>query len=341
MKYVLKAAFAALVLAMPVKAQIDTRTDTVVAADVPIAAYGPQVDQAKGYHVAEVKPGTGVWWVTEGSHQAMFLTTGEGVIVVDAPPIFGDRIAAAIAEVTNEPVKYLIYSHPHADHIAGAWQFPDGIEVVATAAAAEKVKAGQSGATPFPFGTFVGGKPVPDVTRLIATGDTLKLGSQVLEFRELQGAHSDGDLAVLVPAHGIVMAVDVVWAGWIPFEALGHAEDVGGYIAANKALLEMDWDVMVSGHVGRLATREDVATNIAYLDDLVAAVARSLQTTDYMVAANRAGFANPFLTVETYFDIVAETAAKEVEAKWVGKLAGADVWTYSNARAVMTWLRLN
>ncbi len=328
-------------LPLAATAQIDTRAATVTAAEVPAAAYGTPVDYNIGYLVGEVKPGTGVWWVTEGSHQAMFVTTGEGVVVVDAPPIFGDKIAKAIASVTDEPVTHLIYSHPHADHIAGAWQFPEGIEIVATSESAEHITELQSGERFGPFGTFVGGKPVPAVTRTIADGESLTIGSQTFSFHELGKAHSHSDLAVLLPDHRIAMAVDIVWAGWIPFERLGHAEDISSYLAAHDALLALDWDVMVGGHVGRLATRDDVATNKEYVTDLITATMAALQSVSYQSAAERAGYANPFLTTETYFDDVARTASAEVEAKWVTRLGGADVWTYSNVRAVMMWLRLN
>lgn len=334
------ACLAALAAPATAWAQVDTRADRVTAADVPAAAYGPPVDYAVGYLVEEIKEDSGAYWVTEGSHQAMFLTTGEGVVVVDAPPIFGTNLAKAIAEVTDEPVTHLVYSHPHADHIAGAYQFPEGIEVISTAGVAEALAAAQGGERAVPFGAFVGGQPVPPVTRTVAGGDTLTLGGQTLSFVELPRSHSHSDLAVLLPDHGIVMAVDLVWAGWIPFQRLGEADDVGGYLAAQRALLDLNWDVLVGGHVGRLGTRADVETNLAYLADLQAAVVAALQSVPYAAAAERAGWSNPYLTVETYFDMVAQAAAAEVEAKWVGRLGGADVWTYSNARTMMMWLRL-
>lgn len=322
-------------------AQINTRGDTIVAAPVPPAALGPQVAWAKGYHVAEVTPGSGVYWVTEGSHQVLFFTTGRGVVVVDAPPIFGDKIAKAIAEVTREPVTHLIYSHHHADHIAGAWQFPAGIQVIASAATAARLRALQAGSRAAPFGVLVGGKPVPAPTITIARSQRLRIGTRTVQLELLPIAHTAGDLAVLLPRERVLAAVDLVWPGWIPFEALGEAEDVGGYIAAHRRLLALPWDVMVAGHVGRLATPRDVEVNLAYLADVQAAVLKAVPATDYMMAGRKAGFANSFLTVETYFDMIARAAAREVEAKWVGTLGGADVWTYSNCRRMMMWLRIN
>jgi glyoxylase-like metal-dependent hydrolase (beta-lactamase superfamily II) len=323
-----------------VTAQVNTRTDTVTAAPVPYTVYGPQFDWSRGYYVAEVKKGSGVYWITEGSHQVMFITTGKGVIVIDAPPIFGDKITKAIAEVTKEPVTHLVYTHYHADHIAGAWQFPENVQVISSAAIQAKLKELQSMKRDVPFGTFVGGKPVPLPGKTFKDSLTLKLGGKTLKLYAATG-HTHSDVLAYLPAEKIMGSVDFVWAGWIPFDGLGEAEDLNGYMAAHNKLLSYDWDVMVSGHVGRLATREDVSTNMAYVNDVKYAVMKALQNTDYMAAAKKAGFSNTFLTVETYFDMAAHTAAREVEQKWLGKLGGVDVWTYSNCRRMMMWLRLN
>ena len=71
----------------------------------------------KGYDLNEM--GGGAYVVSSTGYNSMFLVTGDGVIVVDAPPNIGDKIIDAISEVTNETVKYLVYSHAHKDHIGG------------------------------------------------------------------------------------------------------------------------------------------------------------------------------------------------------------------------------
>jgi glyoxylase-like metal-dependent hydrolase (beta-lactamase superfamily II) len=322
-------------------AQVDTRKDTVVAAPVPYTVYGPPFDWSKGYYVSEVKKGTGVYWITEGSHQVMFITTGKGVIVVDAPPIFGDKISKAIAEVTKEPITHLVYTHYHADHITGAYQFPKSIQIISSEGVKSKLKELQSMKRDVPFGTFVGGKPVELPVRTFKDSLTLTVGSKTIKLYTVQTSHTHADVIVYLPKEKILNSVDFVWAGWVPFDGLGEAEDVFGYLGAQTQLLKYDWDVMVSGHVGRLATRMDVEINIEYVTDIKLAVMKALQNTDYMAVAKKTGFANTFLTVETYFDQIALTASKEVEQKWLGKLGGVDVWTYSNCRRMMMWLRLN
>jgi hypothetical protein len=63
----------------------------------------------KGYELQAM--GGGAYEVSSTGYKSMFLVTGNCVIVVDVPPGIGEKINEAIAEVTNEPVKYLIYSH--------------------------------------------------------------------------------------------------------------------------------------------------------------------------------------------------------------------------------------
>ena len=89
---------------------------------VPKAAQGVEIPQEKGYFAEEIRDG--LYWVTEGAYTAMFLTTGKGVIVVDAPPSFGDKMVKAIKEVTDEPISHVVYTHSHADHIGGAHVYP-------------------------------------------------------------------------------------------------------------------------------------------------------------------------------------------------------------------------
>jgi glyoxylase-like metal-dependent hydrolase (beta-lactamase superfamily II) len=76
------------------------------------------VDQQKGYLVKELKPD--VYMITDGGYQSLFVTTGSGVILLDAPASFGSKIVQAVAEVTKEPIKEIVYSHSHLDHISGS-----------------------------------------------------------------------------------------------------------------------------------------------------------------------------------------------------------------------------
>lgn len=62
-----------------------------------------------------------------------FLVTEEGVLCVDAKyyPYQGEKVVEMIRRVTDKPIKYLVYTHGHGDHIQGAQSFPSSTIVIA------------------------------------------------------------------------------------------------------------------------------------------------------------------------------------------------------------------
>ena len=80
------------------------------------------------YAATKVEGTDNVYIFRYGGHQSMFIVTPEGVIATD--PI-GERRPAAkayieeIRKITQAPIKYVIYSHSHFDHIAGGQPFKD------------------------------------------------------------------------------------------------------------------------------------------------------------------------------------------------------------------------
>src|SRR4026209_1172616 len=99
---------------------------------VPAAAQAqrPQIETRK------VDGTEGVYIFRNGNHQAMFIVTKDGVIATDpvayGRPTGGQQYPDESKKTTAKPVKYLIYSHVHFDHIAGGKAFKDaGARVVA------------------------------------------------------------------------------------------------------------------------------------------------------------------------------------------------------------------
>src|SRR5882757_1145520 len=94
-------------------------------APIPPSALGPAVN-AQGYFVGPVE--NNLYWVTDGTYQAAFLTTREGVVLFDAPPSIGHNLQRAIddiasrARVSNK-VTHIVYSHHHADHLGASSLF--------------------------------------------------------------------------------------------------------------------------------------------------------------------------------------------------------------------------
>ena len=90
-------------------------------APIPRPALGPALNE-QGYYVGRVEQN--LYWVTDGTYQSAFLTTTDGVVLLDAPPTIGHNIQRAVDEIASangvsNKVTHLVYSHHHADH-AGA-----------------------------------------------------------------------------------------------------------------------------------------------------------------------------------------------------------------------------
>lgn len=291
---------------------------------VPAAAFGPAIP-GTGYLVEEI--GGGLYWVTDGLYQSIFLTTGEGVILVDAPPTLGPNLSGAIASVTDEPVTHLVYSHHHADHIGAAAQFA-GAEIVAHEATLELLERSADPNRPLPTVTF-------------ADAYTLTVGSQTLQLDYHGNNHEPGNIFIYAPAQKVLMAVDIVFPGWVPFPDLAIAEDVPGFVAAHDTILGYDFKTFVGGHLTRLGTREDVETTQAYVLDVRANAAAALQTVDFAAIAQAVGFENPWALFDAYLGEVAATCAEATIPAWQDRLGGADVFTESHCWAMMESLRVD
>ena len=86
-------------------------------APIPRPALGPALNE-QGYYVGRVE--RNLYYVTDGTYMSAFLTTSDGVVVLDAPPTLGNNIQRAIDEIASangvsNKVEYLIYTHHHSD----------------------------------------------------------------------------------------------------------------------------------------------------------------------------------------------------------------------------------
>ena len=222
---------------------------------------GPEIDPEKGYAVIEI--GDGLYWLTDGIYQLMFLTTGEGVILIDAPMGMGTKIQQAISDVTSEKVTHFIYSHIHKDHVGSASLLPPDTLYISHVDTAEHLTMKNDPQRPIPTITF-------------HDDFTLMVGDQILELSYLGPFHSKGDIVIYSPAHKVIMAVDLFHPNAAPFQFMGITRDVGEHIAVHDKLLAMDWEVIVSGHEPILGTPEHLKFNkeftLAVLDNAVTAI---------------------------------------------------------------------
>ena len=308
-------------------------------APLPENAAGPAIDPAKGYLVEEVSGG--LYFVTDGLFAMMFLVTGEGVIAVDAPPTIGENILKAIADVTDEPITHVIYSHSHSDHIGAAGLYPEDAVYIAQQQTKTQLEAALDPERRIPYGAFVGGGAVPLPTVTFQDEYALRVGSQYLELAYKGVNHEPGNIFIYAPAQRTLMLVDVIFPGWTPYAELAVAENVLGYYAAHDQVLAYDFDVFIGGHLNRTGTRADVERQRDYMQDIQQNVLTALQTVDYDAIVQEVGFEHPWELFRVYLDEVAQTCADLTIRDWVDTLGDVEVWTHSHCWTVSESIRID
>jgi glyoxylase-like metal-dependent hydrolase (beta-lactamase superfamily II) len=284
-------------------------------AALPETAKGPQIDFSKGYLVEEIKDG--LYWVTDGAYNTIFLTTGEGVIVVDAPPSIGENYLNAIAEVTEEPITHVIYSHTHIDHIGAASIFPDDAIIISHKDVALELEQRNDL-----------NRPIPEVT--FDDEYLLEVGNQSLELKYDGPMHVPGNIFIYAPQQKVLMVVDVIFPGWTPFKDLAMAQDVPAFLAAHDKILEYDFDTYVGGHLTRLGTTEDVKIQQEYFQDIEENAAIANQEVSFMEIGQEVGFENPWPIFQIYADSITQQCTDATVPDWIDRLGGVDLFTYDH-----------
>jgi glyoxylase-like metal-dependent hydrolase (beta-lactamase superfamily II) len=299
-------------------------------APVPQSARGAALNE-QGYSVGRVE--RNLYWVTDGVYQSAFLVTRDGVVLFDAPPSIGYNLRRAVDEIAaaegvSNTVTHLVYSHHHADHGGAASLFENAVRI------------GHEETRRLLLRDNDPARPGPDVT--FADSYTLEIGGERVELAWHGSNHSPDNIYIHFPGHDTLMFIDVVNAGWVPIYNLNLSEDVQGYMQAPDIVLSYPWTHFICGHLGRLATRDDVALHQRYIADIEASSREALASVNPVPYYMRYG-ENVWAGVQGHLDAVTERAAAPVIAKYTGVLAAADIeaFTMTTTFAIMQSLRLD
>ena len=186
---------------------------------------------------------------------------GNGIIMVDGEfaPLH-DKIKAAIAVVSNLPIKYLVNTHFHGDHTGGNEPFArDGATVVSEINVRTRLAAGTTNGL-----TGVKTPPVSDAAlpaKTYTRALKIRLVGRVADLRHIANAHTDGDTYVWFKASNVLATGDTFTNGRYPNIDFANGGNIKGMIAATNAYLKLvnDKSRIVPGH-GPIADKAALVT---------------------------------------------------------------------------------
>lgn len=292
------------------------------------AGAGPASARAAAYVLEEIRGG--LYWLSDGAYNTIFLVSSQGVIAVDPLPSLGRRYLEAVAKVTDRPITHIVYSHEHTDHIGAAADFPRSATIIAQRETAALLARRGDPRRPLPTVTFT--------DRYVLT-----VGDQTLVLAYRGANHSPGNIFIWAPRQRVLMLVDVVYPGHMPYPDLGVAGDVQGYIDAHRQALEYDFTDFVGGHVDRIGSRADVERSLDFVLDLRRAAAAALAEKpfpEFLAARPSAGGETTWFAHDDYEQDRVEHVYRQLLPKWSPRLAGAERSLRSHCRTMIVALAI-
>ncbi len=279
-------------------------------AGAPAAARVPAGAPQEEPPTAVARPLAGaVHWI-EGRGGNLAVSAGpDGLLVVDTQFEFmAPSIRAALAELSDQPVRFVVNTHWHGDHTGGNVALAGGAPVVAH----RNVRARMGSTQTTAFGTR---EPAPVAALPVVTyADEVQLhfnGEEVRVFH-LPSGHTDGDSVVLFPRSGVAHLGDLFFPGNFPYVDLATGGSVRGLARNAERLLEVlpDEVTLLPGH-GRPSRKQDLRAYAEMLRGALAAVAAELEAgrdpaaiRESAVLAPWDGWGQGFISTERFLEFV-------------------------------------
>jgi len=205
-----------------------------------------------------------------GNHFGTVLVTDEGIVVVDTvEPKSAQWLKEELAERFDQPVKYVVFSHSHYDHIGGSNLFKDdGAIIIAQEHAEEEILEEERTQQWMSKRNIA----LPEIA--FSDRFTIKIGGKTVNLVSLGSGHTESLIAIQFLEDRVVHLVDVASIKQVGFMTLGRP--IKKYIRQLQLAVTLDFDIVVPGHAA-LGEKQDVQNYIDYLSALVSQVESAIE----------------------------------------------------------------
>lgn len=264
-----------------------------------------------------------VYLFQTGFHSNIFVVTDDGVVVTDPiSPRAAQACLTEIRKITDKPVRYVIYSHDHSDHIAGGAVFQPEARFVAHRNAA----------------AIISERGIPEIVApdlLVDDRYTIEIGDKIIELVYLGHIESASNLAIYIPADKVLMWVDAVRSFGVPYRYL-EGTDLRDFRNALRELRTWDFDYLIPGH-GEATDKARLELYTHYFDDLERFTAAEMDRYSQLDHQGKTEKANPEKFFDSYITEIARRVIERMRGDYSG-VGGFNDWGPKNAERMAVHL---
>ena len=240
----------------------------------------------------------------------------KGVLIIDASnTVVPADMFAAIKQFTDLPIKALVYTHTHTDHVGGSFRVKQALEnlgqdlrIIASTSASREIQAHQNSIA-LPTDVLPDGR-----SKFVFEDFEFVMGTPIV------AAHSAADSYILTP-DGVIMYADFNYPGRVPLAYVSSSYNMTGWVDFLRHVLGEDWQFANLAH-GNVGYKRDIELTFAYLSDLYDSYTTDIYPSWATGSAigNAVGTQGPGLTAGVfwgnYVEQSAEIMARKVYPKW-------------------------